>query len=245
MIGTPESFTPSPALQQMTRTALELREAYQSAQRTFTECEQETRRLEQVAAALDAEAAQAEQAGKELAMAPEADQRKINAAFEHAAKQRMDAEKYRRTAQMRGELRFLLIKQMDSARAAAAPACSAVTTQGIRERVANLLETEGLAALVGELRALLKLAEAEGMADVRDGIIGLELGRLLESVAALLAHNLNVSAAAEALYVHRNTLRFRLEKIKKILHLDPCRRFQDAVLCQCLLAELKNTQQIL
>ena len=63
---------------------------------------------------------------------------------------------------------------------------------------------------------------------------------LLESVATLLAHNLNVSAAAEALYVHRNTLRFRLEKIKKILHLDPCRRFQDAVLCQCLLAELKN-----
>ena len=184
MIGTPESFTPSPALQQMTRTALELREAYQSAQRTFTECEQETRRLEQVAAALDAEAAQAEQAGKELAMAREADQRKINAAFEHAAEQRMDAEKYRRTAQMRGELRFLLIKQMASARAAAAPACSAVTTQGIRERVANLLKTEGLSALIGELRALLKLAEDEGMADVRDGISGLELGRLLESVAA-------------------------------------------------------------
>lgn len=184
MIGTPESFTPSPELQRMTSTALELREAYQDAQRKFSECEQETRRLEQVAAALDAEADQAEQAGKELAMAREADQRKINAAFEHAAKQRMDAEKYRRTAQMRGELRFLLVKQMDSARAAAAPACSAVTTQGIRERVANLLETEGLAALVGELRALLKLAEDEGMADVRDGISGLELGRLLDSVAA-------------------------------------------------------------
>ena len=51
---------------------------------------------------------------------------------------------------------------------------------------------------------------------------------------------LNVSAAAEALYVHRNTLRFRLEKIKKILHLDPCRHFQDAVLCQCLLAKLRT-----
>ena len=63
---------------------------------------------------------------------------------------------------------------------------------------------------------------------------------LLESVATLLAHNLNVSAAAEALYVHRNTLRFRLEKIKKILHLDPCRQFQDAVLCQCLLAKLRT-----
>lgn len=184
MIGTPDSFTPSPALQRMTSTALELREAYQDAQRTFTECEQETRRLEQVAAALDAEADQAEQAGKELAMSRKADQRKINAAFEQAAQQRMDAEKYRRTAQMRGELRFLLIKQMASARGAAAPACRAVTAQGIREQVAALLETEGLAALIGELRALLKLAEDEGMAEVCDGISGLELGRLLESVAA-------------------------------------------------------------
>lgn len=68
---------------------------------------------------------------------------------------------------------------------------------------------------------------------------------LLQSLTVLLRHNLNVSAAAESLYVHRNTLRFRLEKIKKTLHLDPCRQFQDAVLCQCLLAELKNTQQIL
>lgn len=58
---------------------------------------------------------------------------------------------------------------------------------------------------------------------------------LQQTLEALLAHNLNVSAAAAALFLHRNTLRFRLDKLRRALGLDPCRSFQHAMLCKCLL----------
>ena len=42
-------------------------------------------------------------------------------------------------------------------------------------------------------------------------------------------NNLNVSETARKLYVHRNTLVYRLEKVKKITGLD-LREFEDAIL---------------
>ena len=42
-------------------------------------------------------------------------------------------------------------------------------------------------------------------------------------------YNLNVSETARKLYVHRNTLVYRLEKVKKITGLD-LREFEDAIL---------------
>ncbi|WP_371373754.1 CdaR family transcriptional regulator [Sporomusa aerivorans] len=51
----------------------------------------------------------------------------------------------------------------------------------------------------------------------------------------LLANNLNISLTASQLFIHRNTLKFRLEKLKKIVGLEPCHSFHHAMLCKFLL----------
>jgi len=57
-----------------------------------------------------------------------------------------------------------------------------------------------------------------------------------KTLDCLLANNLNVSLTASHLFIHRNTLKFRLEKLKKIVGLEPCHFFQHAMLCKFLLS---------
>lgn len=45
-------------------------------------------------------------------------------------------------------------------------------------------------------------------------------GELCDTLETYLAHNCNANATAEALFIHRNTMRYRLDKIKKILDDD-------------------------
>lgn len=51
---------------------------------------------------------------------------------------------------------------------------------------------------------------------------------LLKTVRGYFAQNLNLTKAAESLHIHRNTLIYRLGKIKELLTLDP-EQFEDAV----------------
>lgn len=59
---------------------------------------------------------------------------------------------------------------------------------------------------------------------------------MLKTLKLLLDNNLSISAAASALFIHRNTLKFRLEKLQKAVGLEPCRCFQHAMLCRYLLS---------
>ncbi len=60
------------------------------------------------------------------------------------------------------------------------------------------------------------------------------------TVNALLNNNLNVSSAAKALYIHRNTLVFRLAKLKQTTGLQPERFFNHAVLCKIIFGGQEN-----
>lgn len=51
---------------------------------------------------------------------------------------------------------------------------------------------------------------------------------LLRTVKSFLDHGMNLTDAAIALHVHRNTLIYRLDKVKDLIALDP-RRFDDAL----------------
>ena len=51
---------------------------------------------------------------------------------------------------------------------------------------------------------------------------------------ALFENNLNLSVTARELYTHRNTLVYRLDKIKKISGLD-LKMFDDAVMFKILM----------
>ncbi len=49
----------------------------------------------------------------------------------------------------------------------------------------------------------------------------------IETMEALINNNMSVIEASKALYVHRNTLIFRLNKIKEMLHIDPLHKETD------------------
>jgi carbohydrate diacid regulator len=51
----------------------------------------------------------------------------------------------------------------------------------------------------------------------------------LLTIQAFFENNLNVSETSRKLFVHRNTLVYRLEKIKKLTGLD-LREFEDAII---------------
>ncbi len=52
----------------------------------------------------------------------------------------------------------------------------------------------------------------------------------------LLANNLNLSLAAKALYIHRNTLVFRLKKLEQLTGLTPAQNINHAILCKILIS---------
>jgi carbohydrate diacid regulator len=51
---------------------------------------------------------------------------------------------------------------------------------------------------------------------------------LLETLKAFFDNNLSISKTAQVIYVHRNTLLYRLRRVKEITGLDP-KKFDDAV----------------
>ncbi len=65
---------------------------------------------------------------------------------------------------------------------------------------------------------------------------------MLETITTFLDNNLNIADTARHLYIHRNTLIYRLEKVQAQTGLD-LRRFNDALIFK-LLYELKNTSRL-
>ena len=61
---------------------------------------------------------------------------------------------------------------------------------------------------------------------------------LVQTVQVFLENDLNIIKASKMLNVHRNTMIYRLEKIKKLLGLD-IKTFEDAVTIQIILT-IKN-----
>lgn len=57
------------------------------------------------------------------------------------------------------------------------------------------------------------------------------------TIVSLLNNNMNITTTAKSLYIHRNTLLFRLRKFKEITDLDPCRFLNHAILCKMLFEE--------
>ena len=67
----------------------------------------------------------------------------------------------------------------------------------------------------------------------------------LKQVWKFFENNLNISETARQLYVHRNTLVYRLERIEKAIGLD-IRTFEDAMtfrIAVMVIAHMKNSKQ--
>lgn len=81
---------------------------------------------------------------------------------------------------------------------------------------------------------------ARPVLDRLDALCGAE-PQLRATLAAVLAENLDRSAAALRLGVHRNTLSYRLDRIAAATGLRPCRSFDDAILVWLLLTRPPET----
>lgn len=66
-------------------------------------------------------------------------------------------------------------------------------------------------------------------------------GEMLETIRVFFRHDLNITSASRQLFIHRNTLNYRLDKIKRDTGLD-LRTFQDAVIFRLIfeMAEKDN-----
>jgi chromosome segregation ATPase len=150
--------TMSSAFQVRHAAFVEARAAYLDSQNAFEEVTKETERLEQAAQALDAQAEETDASWKELAKARRADQRKINQTVERAVELKMEAEKLRRIAAVRAELREEMLLRVIETRGEATAARTALQGLYREERTAALFDAlksaEGLPALLRELREL-------------------------------------------------------------------------------------------
>jgi hypothetical protein len=143
--------TLSPGLQQRLAVFDNQVTEYRQLQQQFGEIVKETKRLDQAAAALEAEAGQANASWKDMAKARTADQRKINTEIERSVQLKQDAEKYRRTASAREELHGEFVTKMAHARFALARFVEPLNQEYRGERIQKLLATEGLTEMLSEL----------------------------------------------------------------------------------------------
>lgn len=104
-------------------------------------------------------------------------------------------------------------------------------------RVSNTSESEGsknhtlLVAAIKEAAAGLDERHIEKIASLCD-VKGLKKvfadADLMRTAERFISYNLNVSAAARSLYMHRNTMMYRIDKIRRATGLD-IRSFDEAV----------------
>lgn len=85
----------------------------------------------------------------------------------------------------------------------------------------NLYEKLGIYSLIAQI------SNGKFLDDYVESRIGelikadqMQEGGLCETLETYLAHNCNANAAAEYLFIHRNTMRYRMDKIKRILDDD-------------------------
>jgi carbohydrate diacid regulator len=126
--------------------------------------------------------------------------------------------------------------------------------QGYRQSYQDAFHSARVAERLGDAKRILYYNEQhifrllEGVPDYLRGIFidNQTEGRswdpvLLETLQTYFAMNCHVNETARALYIHRNTLLFRLNKIADIYNLDP-RKFHDAVVLQVLLYLLQLSE---
>ncbi|KAA8667203.1 CdaR family transcriptional regulator [Clostridium sp. HV4-5-A1G] len=68
----------------------------------------------------------------------------------------------------------------------------------------------------------------------------LDINRFLDTVSALIDNNMKPKLAAESLYIHRNTIVARLNKIKKLLGINPINNVNDAIFLISIYEYLKH-----
>ncbi|WP_057770986.1 CdaR family transcriptional regulator [Cytobacillus dafuensis] len=82
-----------------------------------------------------------------------------------------------------------------------------------------------------ETKALLDQLDARAKQQFSNRVLGDLSEKLIDTIEQFVAHNLNIGECAKNMYIHRNSLIYRLKKIKEITGYDP-QSFHDAMTLQ-------------
>ncbi|MEW9672416.1 CdaR family transcriptional regulator [Ammoniphilus sp. 3BR4] len=85
-----------------------------------------------------------------------------------------------------------------------------------------------------ETKALLSSVDAYAKERFLERILNQMPDKMLDTLDVFFRCNLNIGASAKVLYIHRNTLNYRISKMKEVTGYDPL-QFQDAVSLQLAL----------
>lgn len=100
--------------------------------------------------------------------------------------------------------------------------------------VASIYEFDILAAYLVKVPGALETCSASRVLKEKiENNLGFKYD-MKNTINVLLDHNLNVSSTAKALFIHRNTLVFRIEKLKELTGLNPSQCLNHAILCRLL-----------
>lgn len=82
-----------------------------------------------------------------------------------------------------------------------------------------------------EVKALLNRLNERARKQFADRVLGVLTPKLIETIETFASHDLNIGKCADAMFVHRNSLNYRLKKIQELTGYDP-RIFHDAMTLQ-------------
>jgi len=137
--------------------AMKLRERvseYQEQQQNYLQAKAETARLRESAAALDAEAEEANSTWKAMAMQRTAEQKKINAEIERCARLKEQAGALQRTAEVREELHAQLVVGLAEKRFGLNHSVDAINRDYQAHMLESLLATPGLKDTLSKIYSL-------------------------------------------------------------------------------------------
>lgn len=107
-------------------------------------------------------------------------------------------------------------------------------TRASSATVASIYDFDVLSAYLVRVPGALETCSASRMLKEKiENNLGFKYD-MKNTINVLLDHNLNVSSTAKALFIHRNTLVFRIEKLKELTGLNPSQYLNHAILCRLL-----------
>lgn len=115
------------------------------------------------------------------------------------------------------------------------------TSEKIRQECSAILDSENL---LGNCNAEF-IAKYRKLFQIKQIRLILDNSELLGSARVFMDNDLNITKASKEGYMHRNTLIYRIEKIRRLVGLD-LRKFKDAAVFENLIAYyelVKNSDQ--
>lgn len=110
-----------------------------------------------------------------------------------------------------------------------------VTSRNSQQKIASIHDADILCEyLVNKINTVVPCLALSSLKAQLEGDLSQKYD-MKNTIIHLLNHHLNITCTAKSLYIHRNTLLFRLKRLQDTTGLEPCHVLSHALLCKMLL----------